>query len=259
MNFGVVHGSTVFRQLLLKVQKCIRASSVLSDLPRRMLLTWFPISIALGAPIGLAGCRTPPAVPIQAPRIISRADWGAAATDLKASNEGGLYDSITKPDGWRVYDRPLVDVLKTAVIHHSALPPTDGPRQIQYKHMHERGFADIGYHFLIDQSGQIFEGRSIAVRGAHTRGHNTGTIGVALLGNFETNPPVEIQWASVKSLLRYLVAKYKLTHLAGHRDFLPDETTCPGTCLESLLPDLAAELGLSFGTAGYVGPAQASN
>ena len=51
-----------------------------------------------------------------------------------------------------------------------------------------------------------------------------------------------------------LIDAYAITHLAGHRDFQPGVTLCPGDNLEVLLPDLAAELGIAFGTEGYVGP-----
>lgn len=46
---------------------------------------------------------------------------------------------------------------------------------------------------------------------------------------------------------------YRLTHIAGHRDFQPGVTVCPGLHLEALLPELAVELGLEFGVGGYVG------
>ena len=46
------------------------------------------------------------------------------------------------------------------------------------------GWADVGYHYLVDKDGTIYEGRNIAIRGAHTQGHNTGSAGVCLLGDF---------------------------------------------------------------------------
>jgi N-acetyl-anhydromuramyl-L-alanine amidase AmpD len=140
------------------------------------------------------------------------------------------------------------------VVHHSALPDTEGPRQIQDIHMRERGFADIGYHFVIDRRGNIFEGRTIAVRGSHTGGRNYGTIGVVLLGDFENTQPTNKQWESTRLLVHCLAVNYGLTHLAGHREFQPERTVCPGRHLESRLPELASELGLVYGTEGYVGP-----
>lgn len=221
---------------------------------RRTLLQWLSASLMAGAASSLVGCMKRTVSYIETPEIIPRSEWNAAEPNMHAADEHGLYDPITNPGGWMVYDQPLSEVLKTVIIHHSVLPLTDGPRQIQTKHMH-RGFADIGYHFVIDADGRIFEGRKITIRGAHTHGYNTGTIGVVLLGNFEESQPTAAQYASMKVLLRYLTAQYQITHVAGHRDFPPGATLCPGKNLEPLLPDLAAKSGLAFGTGGYVEPA----
>ncbi len=90
---------------------------------------------------------------------------------MNAPNEHfGLFDRQTNPDGWQVYAAPLDQVLTTVVVHHSALPLRDGPREIQRVHMTINGFADIAYHFVIDDGGRLFEGRSLHVRGAHNAG-----------------------------------------------------------------------------------------
>lgn len=186
--------------------------------------------------------------------LITRASWGALPPNLDASGEHGLFDPISNREGWLVYPEPLSEHLNTIVVHHSALPLSDGALEIQQIHLKIRGFADIGYHFLIDERGQFYEGRSIGVRGAHTGGHNTGTIGISLLGNFEVTEPTEAQLTTLKAVIRCLTALYHITHLAGHRDFQPDETVCPGSHLAALLPELAADLGLEFGTGGYAAP-----
>ena len=185
--------------------------------------------------------------------IIPRAGWGAVEPIVDASIEG-LYDPVVNPGGWLVYDRPLPQVLNTIIVHHSALPFSDGPFKIQSKHIQYKGFADIAYNFVIDAAGQIYEGRTLTARGAHTGGHNTGTIGVVLLGNFEEIEATEAQLMALKRLVGCLASAYTVTHLAGHRDFQPGVTVCPGENLEPLLPDLAAELQLEFGTGGYVEP-----
>ncbi len=221
---------------------------------RRALLKWLSLSAAVGFLDVLTNCAPRSDSATGPPVIIPRAEWKAVAPDLSATGEHGLYDPVKNPDGWMIYDRPLPEVLKTVIIHHSALPLTDGPLQIQYKHMQQKGFADIGYHFVIDYSGRVYEGRNIAVRGAHTGGHNTGTVGVVLMGDFEEATPPPPQLSGTTALVSYLAKEYRVTHLAGHRDFQPEETVCPGKQLEALLPGLAVELDLQFGTAGYVGP-----
>jgi hypothetical protein len=190
--------------------------------------------------------------------IIPRSAWGAVEPNHQAVNEPGMFDPHQNPDGWQVYAMPLDQVLTTVVVHHSALPLRDGPAEIQRVHMRVLGFADIGYHFLIDADGQLFEGRLLAVRGAHTRGHNTGTVGVALLGHFEQSDPTAAQQTSLTALLQSLRYTYQISHLAGHRDFLPTETVCPGHRLAVQLPDLAGSVGLRFGVDGYRKPNYAS-
>lgn len=199
----------------------------------------------------LAGCQ---AVAPPAPTITSRAEWGAELPNHNAQNERGLFDPATNPLGWKVYADPLDEVYNTIVLHHTALPATDGPQEIQLKHTRDKAWADIGYHFVIGADGVIYEGRDIGVRGSHTGGYNTGTLGIALTGNFEHAMPTEEQLASVAALVRYLAYAYDITHLAGHRHFQPGDTVCPGENFTPLLPEIAENAGLEFGTDGYQPP-----
>ena len=181
----------------------------------------------------------------------TRQDWGATPPNHVARAEFGFYDAATNPGGWRIYDQPLALVLRTVVVHHSALPLSDGPREIQVHHLKGKGYADIGYHFVIDAAGEIYEGRPLNVRGAHVGGFNTGCVGLCLLGNFEEAASAPDQLTSLEALVGALKTQFNITHLAGHRDFQPAETVCPGKSLEPLLPHLATKLGLQFGTDGY--------
>ena len=215
------------------------------------------LGLTAGLGAALAACGPNPPAPSPRPTplpLVSREAWGAAEPDHTAPGEHGLFDPVTNPEGWLVYEQPLSEILRTLIVHHSALPLSDGPREIQTLHMQRRGYADIGYHYLIDAAGQLYAGRDLGVRGAHTGGANTGSVGVCLLGNFETAEPPAAQLATLRALAADLLARYGLTHLAGHRDFQPDETVCPGALLEPLLPELAAAVGLTYGTGGYVPP-----
>jgi hypothetical protein len=186
--------------------------------------------------------------------LIPRADWGALPPIHDAPNEHGMYDAVLNPEGWMVYEQPLEEVYKTVIVHHSALPLSDGPYEIQQLHFNQKGYADIAYHFIIDEDGNIYEGRDIHARGAHTGGSNTGSIGVVLLGNFEVINPTQSQLDALKLLLQVLKQEYHVTHLAGHKDFNPGVTLCPGENLYEKLPALAEELSYEYGTGGYEGP-----
>lgn len=222
-------------------------------LPRRNFLHW---SLAAGGSMllgVLGGCKQREKCSLDALSIIPRSGWGAVEPDIEKSAEG-IYDPKTNPEGWMVYDKPLEEVLTTIIVHHSALPITDGPREIQKMHMELRHYADIAYQFVIDAGGWIYEGRSLTVRGSHTGGHNTGTIGIVLLGNFQEIEPTDAQMEALRKLSACLIDQYGINYLAGHRDFQPGITECPGDNLEPLLPRLAKDLGFQFGIEGYNGP-----
>jgi hypothetical protein len=211
-------------------------------------------SVAAGvalAAVALRSCASPvhEAAPpaLTGVNIIPRTAWGAQPRIVMSRIEAGDYHPTLNRSGWRVYDQPLNQVLRQLVVHHSALPASDGPREIQRLHQQQRGFADVGYHFLIDAGGAIYEGRPIHVRGAHVASHNTGAVGVCLLGNFERIEPTPAQIASLLSLATALRDTFGITHLAGHRDLPAQHTLCPGANLWPRLPALAAQLRLTHG------------
>jgi hypothetical protein len=108
--------------------------------------------------------------------------------------------------------------------------------------------------FSLTGLGDLYEGRTLRARGAHTGGHNTGTVGVVLLGNFNVIEPPAQAWQTLRNVITYLRDDYHIDYVAGHYDFQPDETECPGKHLEVRLPVLAADLRMKFGTGGYVVP-----
>lgn len=186
-------------------------------------------------------------------QVHPRANWSAVEPVFDNFEERGRYDALTNRGGYRVYDQPLDQILRTVVVHHSALPQSDGPREIQRMHIQDKGYADIGYHFVIDGTGQIYEGRPINIRGAHTGGFNTGSVGICLMGNFENATPTATQLQSLENMIGLLRDAYGITHIAGHRDFQPGVTVCPGNHLSALLQSTATRLGLELGTKGYAG------
>jgi hypothetical protein len=187
--------------------------------------------------------------------VIPRAEWGAVSTNYQAYNEFGIFDPDTNPGGVLTYPQPLDKWLHTIIIHHTALPISEGPLEIQSLHMHQRGYADVGYHFIIGPDGNLYQGRPLNVRGAHVGGFNTGSIGVVLLGNMNEIHPTDKQLAALELLIGHLHQTYKsITHLAGHRDFHTGETECPGKHLYQLIPALAAAHELDYGIGGYIDP-----
>ena len=190
------------------------------------------------------------------PNIVPRAEWGARRPDHKASNEFGI-DKSALGNGWYVYPDDLRDIYNTVVIHHSAQPLATNQTMsnIQNLHMNANHWADIGYHYGIDRHGVIYEGRRLQVRGASVARHNTGVIGIVVMGNFEGESPRKAQLRSLQALVNWLALTYTLSHLAGHREF-NSQSVCPGKRLARYLDVLASGARLARGTTGYVAPAE---
>ena len=92
-------------------------------------------------------------------------------------------------------------------------------RGIQLYHVKSNGWNDIGYNFLVDRYGTVYEGRyggiDRNVVGAHARGFNTGSVGVAVIGTFESGAAPA---AAQSSLERLLAWRLDLAHVDPARD-----------------------------------------
>ncbi len=188
------------------------------------------------------------------PTIIARAEWGALPPNHDAENEAGVTTNPVE-SAWYIYTKPLDEIYNTVVIHHSdtLLFANETMPSLQRLHLDVNKWADVAYHYAIDNKGNIYEGRAIHVRGASVAGHNTGVIGVVVMGNFEIDRPLDIQLSELQNLINWLTSVYTLSHLAGHGEFNP-ESVCPGRNLAVYLDQLAESAGLARGTAGYVAP-----
>ncbi len=176
---------------------------------------------------------------VDKPNIISRSEWGARNPKYDYSNHP-YFNKMTlhHAAGWGA---KTLDEGKAAV------------KSIQEFHQDGRGWSDIGYHFLVDMAGNIYQGRPETVLGAHVGGANTGNIGVCILGCYhppETSIPCndEMSYDSEKSLIQ-LYAWISDTYgvepkvLKGHRDYFGN-TSCPGNNVWSMLPQLRSEIAL---------------
>ena len=176
---------------------------------------------------------------VDKPNIISRSEWGARNPKYDYSNHP-YFNKMTlhHAAGWGA---KTLDEGKAAV------------KSIQEFHQDGRGWSDIGYHFLVDMAGNIYQGRPETVLGARVGGANTGNIGVCILGCYhppETSIPCndEMSYDSEKSLIQ-LYAWISDTYgvepkvLKGHRDYFGN-TSCPGNNVWSMLPQLRSEIAL---------------
>lgn len=179
------------------------------------------------------------------PEIITRRGWGA---NENLRERGFVY---TKS-------------VKAAFVHHTAsgnkYSCSQVPsiiRSIYRYHVVSSGWRDIGYNFLVDKCGNIYEGRAggvaKAVMGAHTRGFNTNSMGIAVIGSFGKTKPTDAALKAIARLTAWKLGLYganprgktylksaggnlyrkgknvRLNVISGHRDGFATE--CPGRLL----------------------------
>ncbi len=189
---------------------------------------------------------TEPAGAQAQPGIVSRAGWGADESWRTRNSGCGRADYASS--------------VRLALLHHTVNSNTYSAgeaaalvRGIYHFHTHTNGWCDIGYNFLVDRFGTVFEGRyggiQSAVVGAHAAGFNTGSTGVALLGTFVNDAVPGNAYNALRGLLAWKLNIHgvdpratiafngrNLPTVSGHRDV--NATECPGGRLYDLLPQL---------------------
>ena len=216
---------------------------------------------------GTSAADAAPAVTTAAagkPVIMTRAQWGA---DPKLM-------------GW---DPEYAPSIRAGFLHHTAgtnsYAAADVPailRSIYAFHSQTRGWGDIGYNFLVDRFGRTWEGRyggvDSTVVGAHTGGFNSGTFGVAMMGDFQSTAVPAATTAAVEAVFAWKFARWKVdpagtvrltsggggtsrypagtvvtkNTLSGHRDV--GLTECPGDKGYALLPTIRARVKALIGS-----------
>jgi N-acetyl-anhydromuramyl-L-alanine amidase AmpD len=118
-------------------------------------------------------------------------------------------------------------------VHCAATPPTAniGVKEIRQWHR-DKGWIDIGYHFVIRRDGTVETGRPIDTVGAHVENFNSVSVGISLVGGVNSKLQPEdnftpAQYAALALKLRELKAKYPKAVVQGHRDFPNVAKACP--------------------------------
>ncbi len=163
--------------------------------------------------------------------IASRSEWGARPTRAN-------HDRMTR--------------IHRVTIHHSALESDASTKSaaareiqgIQRAHQDHRHWADIGYHFVIDRSGRIWEGRPLEVQGAHAGNSdlNRGNVGIVLLGDFDHQAVSSGQGQSLDGLVSHLMERYGfgISQVHTHGELKP--TGCPGHSLQAYVDSMRRRL-----------------
>ena len=183
------------------------------------------------------------------PGYVSRAQWGA---------DENLRRSVC-PEGPDYSDPKLI------VVHHTATTNSYSPAQtaatvrgIYVYYIQGRGYCDHGYNFLVDRYGIIYEGRyggvDRGVIGAHATNFNTGTVGVAMVGDHSNVAPTGATFNALSNLLAWKMSVHQINPyypvafrgavvpaIIGHRDagrISGDGTACPGNAGHAILGHL---------------------
>ncbi|HEY1134744.1 MAG TPA: FG-GAP-like repeat-containing protein [Nocardioides sp.] len=192
-------------------------------------------------------------------------DADEAGTDqiaLQAASSGVSQPSIYSRAQWGADERmrdgaPRYAAVKGAVIHHTvnannytAAQVPGIIRGIYAYHTKSQGWADIGYNFLVDKFGRLWEGRyggiTKAVRGAHIAAYNDYTFGISAIGNYETAQPTQQMLDAIAHLIAWKLRVHgidatstqsfggaRYPAIIGHRD--GGQTACPGKYLYAKL------------------------
>lgn len=121
-------------------------------------------------------------------------------------------------------------------IHHTASPRDTTTFEDVEKWHKARGFAKIGYSYLITADGVIHKGRAEGLELAACKGHNKNAIAISVCGNFENEVPTEEQLHALFNLVSEVKDRYPDVQVKGHRDLAA--TACPGKNLYALIKDL---------------------
>ncbi len=202
----------------------------------------------------------------RAPAVRSRAEWGA-------------------DESLRHGTPSYAGSVRAVTVHHTAstndYSAEDVPRLIRgfyAYHVKSQGWSDIGYNFLVDRFGTVWEGRaggtSRAVIGSHAGGFNTGTVGISMIGTYETVAPSKELLESVAQVAAWRLSlagvdpRGSLTMTSGgstryaagtpvplptvfaHRQV--SMTSCPGTLGFAALPQIRERAAALAGGAGAI-------
>ncbi len=176
-----------------------------------------PVTIAHTTPHSSAHNLTVP------PGVVPRSQWARYGPNVRLADPMVRIDRIT--------------------VHHDGMPPVRiasmaaaATRIEQIRRGHRRnGWADIGYHYIVDPQGRVWEGRPITLQGAHVKNQNPHNLGVLVLGNFEIQRPTSAATASVERFLVEQMHRYRvpLSKVHTHRELAA--TACPGRNLQRVM------------------------
>ncbi|MBU0975390.1 MAG: peptidoglycan recognition family protein [Patescibacteria group bacterium] len=173
--------------------------------------------------------------------IIKREEW---------STDASINDPRLKIDGGRLEWEPYYYSANKIIVHHTATPNDDHSgeywmRAIYNYHAYTNGWGDVGYNYLVDKDGNIYEGKlgGDEAKGYHAGTGNPNSIGVSIIGDYSNELPSYDARYALRKLIAEKAAFYNFmpqwgSTVYGHRDW--SATACPGQTFYDQLPTLTA-------------------
>jgi len=148
---------------------------------------------------------------------------------------------------------PMLPVNKIT-LHHDGMPSsfTSTSQSAAAEHLEsirkahiERGFGDVGYHFLIDPAGRVWAGRDLRWQGAHVKDQNPGNLGICIMGNYEIQRPNSTQLQATQVFVVQAMRYYNVpvSRVYTHRELAP--TACPGRYMQPELVSMRRSSSLA--------------
>ena len=150
------------------------------------------------------------------------------------------------------YPTRLLTDITTLVIHHTTGDPFQPIENIASYHVNTKGWPGIGYHYVIDGAGTIFQTNYLVTKSYHVGtlnapgDENLWSVGIALQGHFgpwppppepdTADPPPQVQQDAARALVQYLKGQLFIDYVLGHRESQGAQTACPGSTFEEWLP-----------------------
>lgn len=162
-------------------------------------------------------------------------------------------DGVVGPTTWQALEKTHPNTLKKSqrtineiILHCSATPEGKDYTTSQIKACHlQRGFSDIGYHYVIYRDGSVHNGRDINVSGAHCTNHNAKSIGICYIGGLDStgkkakDTRTDAQKKSLVKLVKQLLGLYKLPISAVHCHNEYANKACPSFKITDFRKELA--------------------
>lgn len=162
-----------------------------------------------------------PQAPVGVPSgVIPRSAWAKGAPVPALMDRAQPYYRITvHHDGMNTF---------TSTDQYAAAQRLE---QIRQAHR-QRDFGDIGYHYVIDPAGRVWQGRPLEWQGAHVKATNQGNLGICMLGNYQQQSPNPQQLAALDRFVTSQMRTYNisLSDVRTHQEMAP--TLCPGSTLQ---------------------------